>query len=117
MLRYAQVAAPQKTSIATVLGRVLFAAIALLVITVGALATESNLPRTNQRTNSWHTTKSSFKAECGGDLWVSPQVDESDPSTPVVVQTPRQSLLSFEQPPLETTGAIQAHGLRAPPRV
>jgi len=115
LLRVAQCLAHKGTCIATLIGRALFVAIALLVVTVGVLATESRLPNARQNTASWHTSKLSRMEECGGR--------ESEPAPSGVSQPPPLSLTVDRKPhfalvesPLpELAGVPQAHGLRAPP--
>jgi hypothetical protein len=95
-----------------------FVAIAVLVVTVGVLATESRLPNPGQNTVSWHTSKSSRMAECGGDKLAPVQVDDSRPAPPVVPTVIIHYYFSpIELPLAELAGFPQAHGLRAPPRV
>jgi hypothetical protein len=106
-------------SLATAIGGTVFVAIALLIVTVGVLATESRLPRTARDTASWHTSKVSRMEKCGGEELAPVQLDVSRATTPViateVIHYYRFSRI--ESPLPELVGVPQAHGLRAPPRV
>ena len=116
LLRIARSAVRRGTSIATVIGRIVFVAIALLIVTVGVLATESRLPNPTQNTTAWHMSKSSRMAECGGDELVPVQTDDSRPAPPIITTAVTHYFLPIELPLQELAGAPQAHGLRAPPR-
>ncbi len=117
MVRFVRCAARRQNSLAGAIGSIIFVAIALLIVTVGFLATESSLPRTAQDTASWHTRKVGRMAECGGDEFVPAQIEESRLAAPIVtpVTTHYFSPIEFVQP--ELVGVSQAHGLRAPPLV
>jgi len=91
-------------------------AIALLIVTVGVLATESRFPNAIQNTTSWHTSKSSRMAECGGDELAPVETDDSRPAPPLITTVIAHYFFSTELPLQELAGAPQAHGLRAPPR-
>jgi hypothetical protein len=99
------------------MGGTVFVAIALLIVTVGVLATESRLPNSGQNTTSWHTSKVSRMAECGGDELAPVQTDDSRPAPPVMTLEVIHYFSPMEFPLPELAGAPRAHGLRAPPRV
>ena len=112
-------AARRSSCIAQALGKIVFVAVALLVVTVGTLATESRLPTAGRYSSSWHISKSSRMAECGGEKLAPAQTEDAQPSTPVV--TPDILNLSITRtasivlPVPEIAGVPQSHGLRAPP--
>src|SRR5208282_5914184 len=84
LFRIVRCAARRGSAIATAMGTAVFVAIALLVVTVGVLATESRLPNSGKTPTSRLTTKSSRMAECGGERLAPVQVDESRPAPPVI---------------------------------
>jgi hypothetical protein len=101
-------------AIAGVLGKTVYAAITILIVTVGVLVAESRLPNPGPDTTSWHTSKIA-RVEFGGGQTMPLQAPDSWPPSRVVL--PR-SIAYF--PPLEAVlpqlvDAPQEHGLRAPP--
>ena len=120
LLRFARCAARRGSSIATAIGSIAFAAVALLIVTVGVLATESRILSNGKNTTSWYTSKSSRMAECGGDKLAPVQTDDSRPAPPIItteVNSQFSPISPIELPISEFAGVPQAHGLRAPPRV
>jgi hypothetical protein len=100
------------------MGRFILVAIALLIVTVGVLATESRFPQAGQRDSAcWHSSKASRMTECGGkDL--APPLSEESRSASRIVKPVVLHFLPFRTLTLpELAGAPQAHGLRAPPLV
>jgi len=95
----------------------MFVAIALLIVTVSALATESRFPNPGHNPTACHISKVSRMTECGGDDLVPTQVDESRPTPPVITVEVIHFFAPIEFPLPELAGVTQAHGLRAPPRV
>lgn len=119
LLRSVRGAAHRGSSIAAAMGSTFLVAIALLALSVAVLATEARLPNAGQNTSSWHTSKSSRMAECGGDELAPVQTDDSRP-TPRVLTTAaaiHDCLFPIELPLPELVGVPQAHGLRAPPHI
>jgi hypothetical protein len=100
------------------LGNLVFAAIALLVVTVGVLATESGLPKAGRNSASCHTSKSSRMTELDRDELAPAQTADSR-SSPFIVtsETDRFHCDSPDLLPRGLGAAPQAHGLRAPPLV
>lgn len=92
-----------------------FAAIAILIVTVGVLSTESRLPNIGQGTNSWHTCKTSRMTDNGVDELAPVRVNEAEVVNPVIPSDYEPHLRAVTSPLPELTGAPQAHGLRAPP--
>jgi len=98
------------------MGRVLFAAIALLVVTVGTLAAGSRLPTGASNTNAWHTAKlarmvgSASESERTESL----QTERFCFARPEIRFKPRAYFPSSN--PLTHTGAFPQQTLRAPPR-
>jgi hypothetical protein len=98
------------------MGRLLLAAIAVLLLTVGTLATRARLPNEGAKSNTWHTAKITRMLECGSDEVRSPQVKKT-PSYP-----PKVTIRLTEYVPAETvsfpnlTTAFPQHVLRAPPQ-
>ena len=117
LLRVLHCAGRKGTGVATLIGRTLFIAIALLVVTVGALATQSRLPNAGQNTSSWHTSKLGRMEACASQ--------EEAPAPPLVFQPavhsptaePEFHPAPMESPLAELAGVPRAHGLRAPPRL
>ena len=117
LFRNARCLARRGGAIATAAAKLLFVAIAILVVTVGVLATESRLPNAGLKSSSWYASKSSRMAECGGDELVPVETDDTRP-TPRVVTTEAPIhcwLVPIELPLPELVGVPQAHGLRSPP--
>ena len=119
LLRSARCAARRGNCIATAVADVIFVAIAILIVTVGVLATESRIYTPGQNPTTWHTSKSSRMAECGGDKLSPAQTDDSRPAPPVKATETAVSYFLFplELPLPKLVGVPQAHGLRAPPRL
>ena len=115
--RFVHSAARAGNSVATVMGRVLFVGIALLIVTVGVLSTESNVPRPVQSASSWHTSKISRMAEGAGDEFAPPAADASAPAPSLAVTSIEKEFFPTEFVFPEIAGAPRAHGLRAPPCV
>lgn len=120
LLRNARKAARGGSCIAKAVGRIVFVAIALLVVTVGTLATESRLPLGGRYSSSWHVSKSSRMAEFGGEKLAPVQSEDAQPSAPIV-QTETFSLSFCRRPSLplavpESISIPESHGLRAPPQ-
>jgi hypothetical protein len=99
---------------------VLFAAIAVLVVTVGTLAAGSRLLTGNSNTNAWHTSKIARMAASEGE-------SERESERTGSLQTERYRLAGPEirfkpqayspsSNPLTHTGAFPQQVLRAPPR-
>ena len=119
LLRNARYAARRGSSKATAVANVIFAAVALLVVSVSVLATESRLPNTLRDTSSRHASKSCRMVECGGDELAPVQIDESRP-TPYIVRP--ESVIHYSPTPIESplpelVGVPQAHGFRSPPHI
>lgn len=117
LFRNVRCAARRGSAIATAAAELVFVAIAVLVVTVGVLATESRLPNPGLKTSSWYASKSSRMAECGGDELVPVETDDTR-STPrlVTMEAPLHCwLVPIELPLPELVGVPQAHGLRSPP--
>ncbi len=120
LLRMARNASHRGRFLARVAGKTLIVTIALLIVTVGVLATQSRLHPAGQSGTSWHTSKSSRMAECGGEKLAPAQTDDSRPSAPsfkteVIIHYSPLSPVEF--PLTELAGVPQSHGLRAPPQV
>ena len=121
LLRNARNAARRGSCIAKALGRVVFVAVALLVVTVGTLATESRLYTTGRNSTSWHTSKSSRMAECGGEKLAPAQTDDARSFAPFAPFHQTEKIAFYRISPIivvplpEIAGVPQSHGLRAPP--
>jgi hypothetical protein len=98
------------------MGRVVFVAVALLIVTIGTLATETRIPQATQDTSLRHTSKISRMMECGGDEMPPPLIAESRSALPSATPHPSHDY-SYDVVFPEFTGVPQAHGLRAPPLV
>ena len=59
------------------MGRVAVVAVALLIVTIGTLTTETRIPQATQDTSLRHTSKISRMTECGGDEMPPPLIAES----------------------------------------
>ena len=116
LLRLTQGASPRRSALADAASLIACIAIALLIVTVGALATETRLANVDGNTTSWHTSKISRMMECGGDRITSPQTDHSRPVPLITTTQPIAYLSSSEMPAPELADAPHEHGLRAPPR-
>jgi hypothetical protein len=93
----------------------IFVAIALLIVTVGVLETESRLPNAGQNSASWHTSKVSRVAHCSGDELAPVQINDSRPAPAIVTVEVIHHFFPLEFVLPELASAPQAHGLRAPP--
>ena len=94
-----------------------FLAIAVLIIAIGALSTESRLAAPRHSTRTFHHTSKTCRLAEGCADELAPVDSENDESaTPVVWYESTPHLQIVESPLPELTGAPQAHGLRAPPR-
>ncbi|MGD0226162.1 MAG: hypothetical protein ABSF71_27840 [Terriglobia bacterium] len=119
MLRMARNASRRGSFLAGVVGKTLIVAIALLIVAIGVLATQSRLHPAGQSGTSWHITKSSRMAECGGEKLVPRQTDDSRPPAPILkteVIIHYSPVSPIEVPLSELAGVPQSHGLRGPPR-
>lgn len=116
LFRFVRSAARRSGPVATAMGRTIFVTVALLIVTVGVLATETRIPQATQDTSLRHTSKSSRMTECGGDEMPPPLVAESRSAPPRATPHTFHDN-SFDVVFPEFSGAPQAHGLRAPPLV
>jgi hypothetical protein len=117
LLRNVRFTARRGGAIAKAVADAVFVAIAILVVTVGILATGSRLPNFGQDTTSRHTSKSSRMAECGNNELSPTDTDDTRPAARVLlVETPTHFWFIPQELPLpEMVGVPQAHGLRSPP--
>jgi hypothetical protein len=94
-----------------------FLAIAILIIAIGALSTESRLAAPRHSTSALHHTSRTCRLAEGSAYELAPVNRENEnKAIPVVQHEFTPHILALEFPLLELTGAPQAHGLRAPPR-
>jgi hypothetical protein len=114
LFRLVRSAVRRGSTIATAMGRLIFAVIAVLILTVGALSTESRIPQVLQNTGLRHTSKISRMTECGGEELPPRQVSEFRAVPPVLTPV-TVPYCSPEIPLAEFTDTSRAHGLRAPP--
>ena len=119
MLRMARGVSRKGCLIAAAAREILFVAIALLIVTVGVLATASRMHLSRQG-STWQTAMSSRMVECGSNDLAPAQTDDSRPSPPAEMM--QATFRYFPSIPIEDllpelSGAPQAHGLRAPPHV
>jgi hypothetical protein len=97
------------------MGRIIFVAIALLIVSVSVLATESRVWRAQRDTASWHTSKVSRMVQSGGDELVPVAIDDYRPAPRIVVVAVVYNLPPMKFDLQEVAGVPQSHGLRAPP--
>jgi len=116
LLNSARCAAHRGRGVAKVFSKLAFVAVALLIMTVGVLSSESRLPTAGQSTGSWHTSKTSRMTLGGGTELAPVQTDEARPAAPIVAPELIRYSSPIDLPLPELAGAPQAHGLRAPPR-
>ena len=94
-----------------------FLAIAILIIAIGALSTESRLAAPQHSASNLHHTSKTCRFAEGGANEIAPAKSENDETATLVVRTEfTPHAIPLESPLAELTGASQAHGLRAPPR-
>ena len=101
---------------AAAMSRVLFAVIAVLLMTVGTLATRARLPNEGAKSNTWHTAKITRIVECGCDEARSPQVAKTTRYTPKLTVWPKSYVPAAAVAFPNLTGAFLEHVLRAPPQ-
>ncbi len=115
LLNSARCAAHRGLGVAKVFSKLAFVAVALLIVTVGVLSTESRLPTAGHTSASWHTSKTSRMTIGGGSELAPVQQDEARPAAPIVTPELTRYSPPIDLPLPEIAGALQAHGLRAPP--
>jgi hypothetical protein len=115
LLGFTCCASRRRHSFANVAGGYVCVAIALLIVTVGVLATESRLVNVRQSTTSWHTVKISKMVECGGDQMAPLQTTDSRPAPRIVATRPIAYIPPQDAVLPELADAPHEHGLRAPP--
>ncbi len=106
----------RRSGVAKRLCGVAFVAVALLIITVGTLSTESRVAARGQNTSSWHTSKTSRMTESGAQELAPVESAVVESAIPVISPEFKPHLPFIESPLPDLTGDPQAHGLRAPPR-
>ena len=102
------------TEVAAALGRLLYAGIVVLVVTVGTLAAGSRLPTFGQYASTWHTAKIARVAENDNDEAAPLQIEDFWSYPRDVIPEPRPYSLAPNLPNL--TGAFPQQVLRVPPR-
>lgn len=115
LLRFARRAIRGGASIATVMGRVVFASIVLLVVLLGVLSAETRMPGRVGSGTSQHLSKVSRMVECGGDKLALPQIEISHDALSVSGSRVFVRFPPLELPIHELGNTLPAHGLRAPP--
>jgi hypothetical protein len=104
-------------SIATIMGRIVLVSIALLIVTVGVLETESRVPQAMQG-SARHTSKISYAKECSSGEVAPTVIDRVSPVCFVQLQVvARHCSATTEFVLPKFTGFARALGLRAPPLV
>jgi hypothetical protein len=116
VLRLARGEARKGSGVAKTFRGFAFVAVAILIVTAGALCTESRVAARRQNTSSWHTSKTSRMTVSGADELAPVKSEQAESAIPVISPEFKPDLPPIESPLPELTGAPQAHGLRAPPK-
>lgn len=114
MVRYLREVSFRGTAVATAVGRLLFAVIAVLIVTVGTVTAGSRLPTVGRCSASWHTAKIVRMTQKGGDEAETLQVETVCSCPREVTAQPKPYPAGPSLPTL--TGAFPQDALRAPPR-